>query len=235
MFVILPIKSEFMKNITTLIAVLAISASIHAQSISTGYRFNNATQPALLLMLPYSEQIAEGTILQKLRETGYDPETKGKLFWKQNKVNGFYSFKGVVLKEIENQPLDLYFRIETRGKKGAEKAAIYLLVSKGDDKFITPEEDETTHAAAKRFLNRFVEESATYKLNKEIDAQEEAVKEAEKKLGKLQESEKDLQKKLLQLQEDIKANMLQQENQQKLIEVEKIKLLELKEKAVSKS
>jgi hypothetical protein len=220
-----------MKNLTTLLLGLAISASSFSQSVSTGVTFNKSTQPALMLLLPYTESVAEGTILQKLRETGYDPETKGKLFWKQNKVNGFYIFKGVVLKEIDKQPLDLYFKIESRGRKENEKAVIYLLVSKGEEKFITPEDDDKTHAAAKRFLNRFVDESAAYKLNKEIEAQEDVIKDAEKKFTRLQEAEKDLLKKIAALQEEMNNNKLQQENQKKVVDNEKIKLTELKEKA----
>jgi hypothetical protein len=217
-----------MKTITTLLAACLLTISVSAQSVSSGVSFNKTTQPALMLLLPYSESIAEGTILQKLRESGFDPETKGKAFWKQNKVNGFYTFKGVVLKELDKQPLDLYFKVEPRGKKDNETATIYFLVSKGDEKFITPETDQALHSAAKKFLNKFVDESAAYKLQKDIEAQEEAVQEAEKKLTKIQDSEKELLKKIAQLQEELKQNKLQQENQVKVVETEKVKLTNLK-------
>jgi hypothetical protein len=219
-----------MKTITTLLAGCLLTLAASAQSVSTGVSFNKTTQPALMLLLPYSENIAEGTILQKLRENGYDPETKGKAFWKQNKVNGFYTFKGVVLKDINQQPLDLYFKVEPKGKKENETATIYFLVSKGEEKFITPETDQNIHSAAKKFLNKFVDESAAYKLQKDIEAQGEEVKEAEKKLAKIQENEKELLKKITQLQEEIRLNKLQQDNQVKVVETEKTKLADLKGK-----
>jgi len=53
-----------------------------------------------MLQLPNKIEVVENTILQKLEETGYMPETKGALFWKSNKVNGFYVFKQVKLLEI---------------------------------------------------------------------------------------------------------------------------------------
>jgi hypothetical protein len=222
-----------MKIITTLLIGCLATLSLAAQSISTGVSFNKTTQPALMLLLPYSEAIAEGTILQKLKENGYDPETKGKAFWKQSKVNGFYTFKGVVLKDMDKQPLDLYFRVDAKGKKDNEKATIYLLVSKGDEKFVTPESDNDIHLAAKKFLNKFMDESAAYKLQKDIEAQQQEVKDAEKKLAKLQDTEKDLLKKIAQLQEEARTNKVQQENQEKVIETEKTKLQGLKSKTIN--
>lgn len=219
-----------MKTITTLLAACLLTIAASAQSVSTGVSFNRTTQPALMLLLPYSESIAEGTILQKLRENGHDPETKGKAFWKQNKVNGFYTFKGVVLKELTEQPLDLYFKVDPKGKKGNETATIYFMVSKGDEKFITPETDQNIHSAAKKFLNKMVEESAAYKLQKEIEDQEKEVKDQEKKLAKIQDDEKALLKKMADLQEEIRLNKMQQDNQSKVIETEKTKLTSLKSK-----
>ncbi|WP_148661242.1 hypothetical protein [Flavisolibacter tropicus] len=219
-----------MKAISTLLAGCILTLTTSAQSISTGVSFNKSTQPAIMLLLPYSESITEGAILQKLRDNGYDPETKGKAFWKQNKVNGFYTFKSVVLKDIYESPLDLYFKVEPRGKKENETATVYFLVSKGDEKFITPEADQEIHSNAKKFLNKLVDESAAYKLKVEIEDQDGVVKEAEKKLTKTQESEQELQKKIVQLQEEIRLNKLQQDNQKKVVETEKAKLAELKGK-----
>jgi hypothetical protein len=182
----LPPQTIFMKIITALLAGCMLTTAASAQSISTGVSFNKSTQPAIMLLLPYSESIAEGTILQKLRENGYDPETKGKAFWKQNKVNGFYTFKGVVLKEMDKQPLDLYFKVEAKGKNSDASSTIYLLVSKGE-KFISPETDSDTHKAAKKFVNDFIAAAAAYKLQQDIVTQEETVKDTEKKLIKMQE------------------------------------------------
>lgn len=219
-----------MKTIATLLAGCLVTLASTAQSVSTGVSYNRTTQPALMLLVPYSESITEGAILQKLRDNGHDPETKGKSFWKQNKVHGFYTFKGVVVKDINQTPLDLYFKVEPKGKRDNETSTVYLMVSKGDEKFITPESDQELHSGAKRFLNKLIDESAAFKLQKEIETQEGEVKEAEKKLAKIKEDEQELQKKIAQLQEEVRQNKLQQDNQNKVIDTEKTKLAELKKK-----
>ena len=223
-----------MKTISTLLAGCLLTLATSAQSVSTGVSYNKTTQPALMLLVPYSESITEGAILQKLRENGHDPETKGKSFWKQNKVHGFYTFKGVVVKDIHQTPLDLYFKVEPKGKKDNETSTVYLMVSKGGEQFITPESDQTIHSGAKKFLNKLIDESAAFKLKKEIEMQEGEVKEAEEKLVKLKADEQELQKKIAQLQEEVRQNKMQQDSQSKVVETEKTILAELKKK-VAKS
>lgn len=221
-----------MKAITTLLAGCLLTLATSAQSVSTGVSYNRTTQPALMLLVPYAESITEGAILQKLRDNGHDPETKGKSFWKQNKVNGFYTFKGVVVKGIYQNPLDLYFKVEPKGKKDNETSTVYLMVSKGGEKFITPETDQEIHNGAKKFLNKLIDESAAFKLKKEIEVQEGEVKEAEAKLAKTKADEQELQKKMAQLQEEVRQNKMQQDSQNKVIEAEKTKLAELQKKVV---
>src|ERR1043165_6321850 len=120
-----------------LLLLMAACITASAQSVSTTVKFDKANKPALMLYLPYSEEVAEGTILTKLKETGFEPETKGSLFWKNNKINDFYVFKGVVLKGDKSQIVDLYFKVDRRGKKKDEQSVMYMLVSKGGDKFVT--------------------------------------------------------------------------------------------------
>ena len=56
-----------------------------SQATFTTITINKKIQPGLVLHLPNNTDVAEGTILQKLKETGYSPETKGKLFWKKRR------------------------------------------------------------------------------------------------------------------------------------------------------
>src|SRR5688500_13597585 len=112
-----------------------------AQSTYSTITINKKMQPGLLLELPNSTDVAEGTILQKLKETGYKPETSGAMFWKTNKQDGFYVFNGVTLPALNNQKLDLYFKIEAKGKPAKEQSLMYMLVSKGYDNFVSQELD----------------------------------------------------------------------------------------------
>ena len=200
-----------------------------AQSYTAPIAFNKLERQGVILQLPYSESVSENFIVDNLRKTGFDPETKGKLFWKQNKINDFYVFKGVTLNGAA-VPVDLYFRVDRRNKKVKDQSTISMLVSRGDENFIGPGED-TAFIAAQQFLNAFVPQSASYKLNLDIDGQEKVVNDAEKKLQRLQDDEHDLTKKIEQLQKDLRTNQSDQEAQRRLIDTERTKLVELRGKS----
>lgn len=216
-----------MNKIITLL-VLFVAGTATAQSVNSTVTFNKVDRPALMLTVPYKESVAEGAIVENLKKTGYDAETKGRFFWKQNKVNGFYTFKNV---NLNGNLVDLYFKIDQKTRK-LDQTNMFLLVSKGEENFIG-RDDTTVYNSAKRFLDGFVGETASYKHQLDIKAQEETVKDSEKKLAKLKENEKDMEKKIEQLQNDLKKNREQQVNQTQVIELEKKKLGEMKPKTTS--
>lgn len=203
-----------------------------SQATFTTITIDQKVQPGLVLELPNNTDVAEGTILQKLKETGYSPETKGKLFWKKNKLHGFYVFNGIQLPALDNQKLDMYFKVEPKSKTQKDQSIIYLLVSKGYDNFISPEADSATFVAATAFLDDFVAGTASYRLNLDIEEQEKVVKKAEKKLADLQDDDKSLVKKIEDLQADLRNNKNDQQMQEKEIANQKMKLEELKGKVV---
>jgi hypothetical protein len=214
-----------MKKLTAFIIGLSATCHIaYSQSSPTTVSYNKSDQPALMIELPYTEDVSQGFIVTNLKKTGYEPETKGSLFWKNNKINGYYTYKGVRL-EGSDQPVDLYFKVEPKSRKQKDKSIIYLLVNKGSEGFINSGSD---YNSAQRFLNGFLEQSAGYKLDLDIKGQEATLKDAQKKLTKLQDDEKSMNKKIEQLQTDLKKNQQDQENQQKTIETEQKKLEELK-------
>jgi hypothetical protein len=223
-------KSDPMKKSIALILVIFTGViNVFAQSSATTVSYNKSDQPALMLELPYDESISEDFIVANLKRTGYDAETKGKLFWKQSKKNGFYVFKDVKFQGI-GQAVDLYFKVERVGRKSKDVSAIYLLISTGEENFVSSGYDENLYNAAKKFLDGLVEKSAAYKLELDIKNQEDVVKDEEKKFSKLEDVEKDLIKKMKQLEEDLKDNKKDKQDQQKKLESEKKKLEELKDK-----
>lgn len=207
-----------------LLIIFAISAN--AQVSYTSITFNKTAQPGLMLDLPYRESVVDDFIVENLKKTGYDAETKGKLFWKQNKLDGFYIFKDVRLEGVSD-PVDLYFKVDQKSRREKDASVIFLLVGR-NEVFVSSTSDETTYNAAKTFLSGFVDQSAAFKLDLDIQAQEAAVKDAEKKLDKLKDNEKDMNRKIDQLQKDVKQNRDDQVDQQKKIEEERNKLLQLR-------
>lgn len=218
-----------MKRIITLALLSQLALTAPAQSIATKVSYNKAEQPALVLELPHNQDVAEGFIVENLKKIGYEPQTQGNLFWKKEKINGYYQFKGVQIDSNSSQKIDLYFKVEPKSKKQKDKSIIYFLASKGDEpKFISYESDEKMFQASKKFLNSFVEGSAHYKLELDIRNQEEALRTAENKLKKLQDEEVSLNKKIENLQKDLKEVKQKQEQQSGAIENEKQLLEKLK-------
>ena len=207
-------KSKNMK-IFTLLTFFTITAvgSVTAQSSPKMIKYKEGLKPSLYLPLTYKTNITEQTILAKLKETGYKPQTKGKLFWKNNKQDGFYVFPGVQLPELNNQKLDLYFKVDGLNGDSSYNSAISLLVSKGYDNFIAPETDSATYLASEHFLNSFVTETAEFSVNKKMEDQKKKIADAEKKWQQVRKQQEDARKKIAQLESDIK-NLQEEEVKQ---------------------
>jgi hypothetical protein len=213
---------------TLILLLFAIGVSASAQSVSTTVKFNKKDKPALMLYLPYSQEVAEAAILTKLKETGFEPESTGTLLWKQDKIDGFYAFKGVTLKGDKTEVVDLYFKVDRRGSKKDNQSVMYLMTSKGGDNFVPATSENSTFASSQRFLNGFVSETATYKHTLDLKAQEENIIKAEKKLTTLLDDEKTLNEKIAKLQAELKDNKNAQNYQQAVVDAEKKKLAEMK-------
>lgn len=209
-----------------LILILAIGIiTAKAQSSYTTIQYNNKMQPALVLELPNTTNDAEGTILEKLKQTGYNPETQGHLFWKKNKTDGFYVFNKVMLPSLSDQKLDMYFKVVQKNNEEKNNSTLYLMVSSGNENFISPDGDTLLWNSSKLFLNSFVDKTATYSLEQDINAQENIVKEGQDKLAALQNEEKDLANKIKKYQDDLADNQNRQKDRQQDIE-KQLKLLD---------
>lgn len=215
-----------MKKQYMLIIVLAISMiTARAQSSYTTIQYKNTTQPALVLELPNITNDVEGTILEKLKQAGYNPETQGHLFWKKNKIDGFYAFESVVLPSLSAQKLDIYFKILRKNKEEKNNSTLYLLVSTGNGNFASPEKDTILWNNSMMFLNTFIEKTTAYNLEQTIADQENIVKASQKKLSTLRKDESELADKIKKNQEDLLNNRNSQKDQQQDIENQQ-KLLE---------
>jgi hypothetical protein len=214
--------------------VFAGIVTVSGQTTPASITINKKIQPGLVLDLPNDTEAAKGTILQKLKETGYSPETTGELFWKKNKVDGFYYFKGVQLPALDNQKLDMYFKVAEKSKSRKNESTISMLVSKGYDNFISAESDTATFAAATNFLNGFLSGTATYSLNQDIQQQEKTIQDAEKKLTGIKGDTEATMRKIESLQAELRNQQNDFAMQEKEVATQKAKLEELKAKAAVK-
>jgi len=207
-----------------LILATGITAA-RAQSSNTTIQYNNTTQSALVLELPNNTDDAEGAILLKLKQTGYNPETQGHLFWKKNKIDGFYVFNGISLSALSPQKLDMYFKVVQKSNEEKNHSTLYMLVSKGNGSFVSPDNDPALWDSSKLFLNSFVDKTTAYSLEQDITTQENIVKDSKDKLTSLQKEEKDLSDKIKKYQDNLLSNQDNQKNQQQDI-TNQLKLLE---------
>ncbi len=223
-----------MKFLYLLFLLSLVYCNISAQAVYQMVIYNERPEPGLMLLLPNKPDVVQNTILQKLEEIGYEPETKGSLFWKSDKINGFYIFKQVKLRDINNQTVDLYFKVENQ-TNNRRKSTLYMLISKGYDNFVSPQSDTAVYRAARRFLNGFVNETAAYKLNILIEEQKENLDDSQKKMKDLKEDSEKMQKNIEELKNDVIKNREEQEaleskiqQQQSLLDESNAKLNKLK-------
>ena len=219
-----------MKKITFLILATTITVATLAQSRPTSVTYNKAKRPALTLTVPYTEEVTEGTIIQKLNEIGYAPKTKGQLFWKKNIIDGYYQFKDVALRNLNGETVDLYLKVAPKSRDEKDQSVITMLIGKGET-FVSSESEPKIFESATQFLDGFTTNVASFKLGLDISAQESSLKAAETKYTKLQEEEVTLTKKIEELQLQLENNKKNQETQKQVIEAAKVKLGELRTKS----
>lgn len=213
-----------MKKQYMLLIVLATGMmTARAQSSYTTIQYNDKMQPALVLELPNTTDDAEGTIIEKLKQTGYNPETRGSLFWKKNKTDGFYVFNKVTLPSVSTQTLDMYFKVVKKNNQEKNNSTVYLLVSNGNGNFVSPESDSALWSSSQMFLNSFVEKTTAYSLEQDISEMEAKLKKSQNNLVALQKDEKALADKIQSNQQEQKTQQMNIENQSKSLEELKLK------------
>lgn len=207
-----------------LLIVLATGImTARAQSSSTTIQYNDKMEPALVLELPNTTDDAEGTIIEKLKQTGYNPETRGSLFWKKNKTDGFYVFNKVVLPSLSSQILDMYFKVVQKNNQEKNNSTVYLMVSNGNGNFVSPESDSTLWNSSQVFLNSFVEKTTAYSLEQDISEMEAKLKKSQNTLASLQKDEKELAGKIRNNQQEQQTQQVNIENLSKSLEDLKLK------------
>lgn len=220
-------------SIFLLVFLLAGSFSTFSQSVFKNTEFKKKLRPSLALPLQNDAKSAEQTILAKLKETGYKPEKNGGFFNKSSKEEGFYKFSGVVLPELANQQLDLYFKIDATNNDANYRSSITLMVSKGYENFVSPEEDSTTFVASEKFLNGFVSNTEVFQLNKQMEQQKEIIAKSEKKWNEIRSKQEDARKKITGLESDIKNLQAEETKQQQDVDRQRSLLRELEVKRSS--
>lgn len=196
------------KLIYTLLTILILNFTASSQARYVFIDFKDVQRPAVQNEFSFSDKTVSNAIDEKMKRMGY----KGK------ETKGYTIYKGVILPELGPQPYDLYFRVDRRTKKDKDNSVVSMLVSSGNENFISDSSDARTVSNAKSFLDNLMPSFAAYDLQQQINAQQDAVNKAEKKYKSLQSDADDLQKRKRKIEQQIEDNLKDQKNQQAEIE-----------------
>jgi hypothetical protein len=213
-----------MKRFLTVLAALTMTGiTVNAQSYSGSTEYNKTPQPAAIAELPYGAGMVEDAIKYKMEKMGFSgKETKG-----------FRTYKSIKVPEISAEPVDLLFKVERKSRRDKDASFVYMLVSKGNDRFLSDTLDAVTFTNAKTYLGNVRNSVEAYSLELDITAQEDAVKKADKKYNSLIDDGLDLEKRKRKIEQDIEENKVNQQKQKDEAEKQRQMLLTLKAKRKS--
>ena len=180
--------------------MVVVYTSIHAQSYTGTADYKKMSRQAIFNEVPFTDKVTEAAIKDSLEKLGYKP--------KESK--GFMVYKGVNLASLAKEPLDIYIAVERKSRKEKEVSVITMLLSRGEDNFITQGADAGIIDNARSFLNGFTNYIDTYYLEQQISEMEETRIAYEKKTAGLASDADDLQKKKKKIEKDIEDNIKEQ-------------------------
>ena len=202
-----------------------LPAIVLSQSYQGKIDYNKKKQEAIVIDFPYPQEAVENAIIQKIEGMGNQAKEEKGLF---NRDKGLIIFRNAIVKEISDMGQDYIIKIERKSRKEKDETTLYMAVLKDDQNSLSAEPSVLSNA--KDFLNTLQPNVESANLELQIKAQEDAVVKAEKKFKDLQDDQQGMEKKIRDLEDDLKKNAKNQEDQQKLIENQKLILEELRTK-----
>lgn len=192
-----------MKKSLILILGIALSMTVMAQTAQeTTVEFNKKhVQGVCVSFKDYSQDIVKGALTNRLEK---DAALKG------SNVKGWRAYLSQQFMELGTKNFDIYTNVVTIGKKKDQQVVVYLLVSTGNENFVTSASEKDVIDNAKNFLNNFVAYVRTHDINVKIDNQNELIAKLKKEYEsltadkeKMQNQIKDLEKKIISKEDEI--------------------------------
>lgn len=174
-----------------------------SQSRYTVVQLNKKDVPGVIGEIPFVESTTKEAINKNFEKLGY----------KAKKVKDYLVYSGVVLKELDSTPHDIYMMVDRKSRSEKEVSTVTLLVGKGYNEFASDTADIDLINSTKIYINSLRDVVAAYDLELQIANQEEMVKKSDKKIDGLTEELISLQKKKKKIEEDIAQNGIDQTSQ----------------------
>ncbi len=199
------------KYLYTLVGLFFFNCAAFSQAQYKFIDFKNAQKPAIVNDILYPEKTVDGALADKLGKLGY----KGK------ESKGFTMYRAVSLPELGPGNYDLYFAMDKKSKKEKDITTVTMLISTGNENFVTDSSDAHLIASGKTFLENLVTGVAAYDLEQQIQAQADVVKKEEKRLKAYSDDADDMQKRIKKLEQQIEQNQKDQDAEVKELEKQK--------------
>ena len=192
-----------MKKSLILILGIALSMTVMAQTAQeTTVEFNKKhVQGVCVSFKDYSQDIVKGALTNRLEKDAA---------LKVSNVKGWRAYLSQQFMELGTKNFDIYTNVVTIGKKKDQQVVVYLLVSTGNENFVTSASEKDVIDNAKNFLNNFVAYVRTHDINVKIDNQNELIAKLKKEYEsltadkeKMQNQIKDLEKKIISKEDEI--------------------------------
>lgn len=199
------------KYLSTVFIILIFNCVTYSQAQYKFIDFKDSQKPGIVYTFSYPEKTVDGALTNKLGKLGY----KGK------ESKGFTMYKNVSMSEIGPGNYDLYFAMDKKSRKEKDMSTVTMLISRGNENFVSDSSDAEIIANGKKFLENLVTGVAAYDLEQQIQAQEDVVKKEEKRLKNYGNEGDDMQKRKKKLEQQIEQNQKDQESQAKEVEKQK--------------
>lgn len=180
--------------------MIIVCVAANAQSYTSTAEYKKMSRQAILSEVSFPDKVVEAAIRDSLEKLGYKPKDS----------KGFMVYKEVRLAALAKEPLDIYLSVERKSRKEKETSVITLLLSRGEDNFLTQGVDPGIIENAKSFLNGFTNYIGSYDLEQQISGLEEIRISNEKKTTSLADDAEDLQKKKKKIEKEIEDNIKEQ-------------------------
>ena len=196
-----------MKNFLFVVLTLIFScAAVFAQPVAAvgKIEYQKGEKQAAIIELPYPPEIVEGALRKKFESA----------LVKEERLKGMQVFKGSRLTASDGQVVDLYFRMEKRGRREPDQSVVYLILGRPNENVaLRPADDNYRVNDARNFLNTLSPVVAAYDLEVKINKQDELIKKSEKNLEGLADDQRLYEERLKDLQDKLTQNKKDQEKQ----------------------
>lgn len=173
-----------------------------ATAIDGRIDYQKGQKSAAIIELPYSTEIVEGGLKQKFEGAQV----------KEERLKGMQVFKKARLTPTDGEVVDLYFKVQRKGRKEDNASVVYLILGRPNENVgLRTHDDNYRINDGKAFLNSLPPFLEAYQLEVNIAEQEELIKKSEKALKGLVDDEKNLETRIRELQDRLTQNKLDQE------------------------